>query len=100
VTIDAAALAHLAALARVALTAEERTRLLADLNDILAHIDAVLAVPANAHTRWVPPGEPTALREDAVQPSLPSSARAAIAPALRDAFIVVPRLASHEDPSA
>jgi aspartyl-tRNA(Asn)/glutamyl-tRNA(Gln) amidotransferase subunit C len=41
----------------------------------------------------------TPLRPDVGVPGVSSAALAAIAPAMRDGFFIVPRLATHEDPS-
>ncbi|MDP9268134.1 MAG: Asp-tRNA(Asn)/Glu-tRNA(Gln) amidotransferase subunit GatC [Acidobacteriota bacterium] len=66
---------HVASLANLELTAEERVRMLKDLNAVLDHIDMLNQVDTNA----VPPmafvaGDETGvtpLREDRTRPSLP-----------------------------
>jgi aspartyl-tRNA(Asn)/glutamyl-tRNA(Gln) amidotransferase subunit C len=87
---------HVAALARLAITPERTAALVAELNGILAHMDVLSKVD----TRHVAPAAGvgaggTPLREDG-GPQIPlARPREAFAPAMRDGFFVVPRLASH-----
>ena len=87
---------HVAALARVGLDAERVPALVAELNGILAHMDVLSQVD----TRNVPAvhgvgAGGTPLREDGGPPIPLARAREEVAPAMRDGFFLVPRLASH-----
>jgi aspartyl-tRNA(Asn)/glutamyl-tRNA(Gln) amidotransferase subunit C len=71
VSLDPAAIARLAELARLSLPEDERTRLASQLSNILAYVDQVQAVdvtgvPETSH----PLSQPTAWREDEPRPSL------------------------------
>lgn len=87
---------HVAALARLALDESRVPALVAELDGILGHMAALRKVD----TRTTSPaagigagGMP--LRADEGPPYRLSHPRAAFAPALRDGFFVVPRLATH-----
>lgn len=88
---------HIAALARLGVAPDRVPSLVAELNGILAHMDTLSAaktkgvVPVNAIGA---PAQP--LREDAGTPYPLERSLESFAPALRDAFILVPRLATHE----
>ena len=95
---------HIAALARLGVPPERIPSLVAELNRILEHMDVLAAVPSRPEQRvsGVSAGG-MPLRED-VGPQLPlARAREDFAPAMRDGFLLVPRLATHEaaaeDPS-
>ena len=91
---------HIAALARLGLDAERIPSLVAELNRILEHMDALRAVPSRPDQRVTgvsAGGMP--LREDAGRPIPLARTRDEFAPAMRDAFFIVPRLATHEDPA-
>ena len=97
VTIDD--VRHIAVLARLGLTDERATLLMRELNTILGHMDAL----AKVDTTGVPEavgadagGMP--LREDGGMPIPLARALDAVAPALRDGFLLVPRLSTHETP--
>ena len=84
---------HVAHLARLGLTDDERTRLEAELNHILDQY----AILAELPTDDIPPTAQTIeleniLREDVVKPSLPVEAVLANAPARDGDFIVVPAI--------
>ena len=89
---------HVAALARVALDEARIPALVAELDGILGHMAAL----RKADTRTTAPAAGvgaggTPLRADE-GPAYPlAHAREAFAPALRDGFFVVPRLATHVD---
>ena len=89
---------HIAALARLGLPSERIPSLVVELNRILEHMDVLRAVPSRPDQRVTgvsAGGMP--LREDA-GPQLPlSRPRDEFAPAMRDGFFLVPRLATHED---
>lgn len=89
---------HIAQLARVAVDADRVPELVRELNGILEHMDALRKV----NTKGV---EPTTgigdaglvLRED-VGPPIPLARPVeGFAPATRDGFLIVPRLATHTD---
>ena len=81
---------HVALLARLGLSDEERARLREQLSTILAHIDqlAELDLDAIPPTAQVIPLEPV-LREDAVRPSLTVEQVLANAPRSEGGFIKV-----------
>ena len=89
---------HIAALARLGLPSERIPSLVAELNRILEHMDVLAAVPSRPEQRVAgvsAGGMP--LREDA-GPQIPlARAREDFAPAMRDGFLLVPRLSTHED---
>ena len=89
---------HIAQLARVAVEASRVPELVRELNGILEHMDALRKV----NTKGV---EPTTgigdagltLREDAGPPIPLARPLEGFAPAMRDGFLIVPRLATHAD---
>ena len=91
--IDRKDVEHVARLTRLALTDAELERMREQLNSILAHLDTLRAVP----TEGV---EPTShavdvvnvMREDEVEPCLPSEAALASAPDPSGEFFRVPRI--------
>jgi aspartyl-tRNA(Asn)/glutamyl-tRNA(Gln) amidotransferase subunit C len=91
--IDRRTVDHVARLARLALSEQERQRFAAQLGRILeyiARLDALdlTGVPPTAHV--VP--MTNVFRPDAVTPSLPRDEVLAAAPAQADGFFVVPRV--------
>lgn len=86
---------HIAALARLGLDEERITHLVGELNGILGHMDALRVVDTSAPVPAID-ATVTPLRPDQ-GPQLPlARAREDFAPAMRDGFFLVPRLASHE----
>ncbi|MCC6928656.1 MAG: Asp-tRNA(Asn)/Glu-tRNA(Gln) amidotransferase subunit GatC [Gemmatimonadaceae bacterium] len=89
---------HIAALARLGLE-PDRTELLArELTGILAHMDVLAAVDTSGvdlHARA--DGEGMPLRDDVVGSVALTRPRESFAPATRDGFFLVPRLATHEE---
>ncbi len=92
---------HVAALARLGVPDERVPALARELSGILAHMDVL----ARARTRDAEPvagvgtgGMP--LREDGGAPYELARPREAFAPATRDGFFLVPRLATHTDAGA
>jgi aspartyl-tRNA(Asn)/glutamyl-tRNA(Gln) amidotransferase subunit C len=86
---------HVADLANLELTAQERTRLAKDLNSILEYIDRLNELD----TSNVPPmaqvaGNSTdfAMRADELRPSLPQEAALKNAPDASDGFFKVPKV--------
>lgn len=84
---------HVALLARLELTPEEKEKLTRDLNTILHHFKKLQEL----ETADVPPTSHAipmrnVFREDLVRPSLPREVILAEAPDARDGFFVVPRI--------
>ena len=95
VTIDD--VRHIAELARLGLDAQRARSLVAELNTILGHMDVL----AKVDTAGVEPtagvgASGTPLRADAGAPPALHRTPEAFAPAMRDGFFLVPRLATHE----
>lgn len=89
---------HVAALARIGLEPARVHLLAAELNSILSHMEVLAAIDTSGidlHARDDDGGMP--LRSDD-GPQLPlARPRDAFAPASREGFFLVPRLATHED---
>ena len=84
---------HVALLARLRLTPEEKTGFTEDLNVILEHFEILQRLD----TKGVPPmahamAQENVFREDVVRPSLPREELLREAPEARDEFFVVPRV--------
>lgn len=97
VTIDD--VRHIATLARLGLTDERATLLMRELNTILGHMDALSKVDTTGVPEAVgadAAGMP--LREDGGMPIPLARSLDAFAPSLRDGFLLVPRLSTHETP--
>ena len=88
---------HVADLARLGLDGARVTRLATELNGILAHMDVLNAVSTEGVDAVIGVGTGgMPLRED-VGPQYPLERdRDAFAPEMRDGFLVVPRLSTHE----
>jgi len=89
---------HVAELARLAVPPERLDPLVAELNGILAHMDVL----SNVDTREVElaefaPTSSTPTRKDSSGPIPLRSPLTSFAVSMKDGFILVPRLASHED---
>jgi aspartyl-tRNA(Asn)/glutamyl-tRNA(Gln) amidotransferase subunit C len=89
---------HIAELARLGVDGARADALTKELSAILAHMEVLSAVD----TASVPPaagvrGEGTPLRPDVGVPPLMVGTLESFAPAMRDGFFIVPRLATHED---
>ena len=88
---------HVAALARLSVPESQLAALVAQLNGILVHMDALALV----NTKDVPATQGVGdaampLRMD-IGPPIPMNAPLdAFAPSVRDGFLLVPRLATHE----
>ena len=87
---------HVAQLARLAIDEARLPGVVAELNGILQHIDALqqATIPTDFGEQTVA-GMP--LRADDAPPVVLQRAREAFAPATRDGFFLVPRLATHGD---
>ena len=93
VTIDE--VRHVARLARLGIPESELTGYVQQLNGILAHMDAL----QRAKTEGVTVGDDAgmALREDRVGSVKVERPLADFAPLTRGGFLLVPRLATHDD---
>src|SRR5689334_25108300 len=96
-SIDRATVEHVATLARLALTADERERLRDQMSAILGHINVIAeadtsAVPATAHILPID----TVMRDDEPHPWPDSQALVDRAPAHQDAYIRVRAVLDHE----
>jgi len=92
---------HIASLARLGLDVERAQSLVAELNTILEHMEALSRVDtggiepvAGIGAAGVP------LHLDAGPPIPMARERETFAPSMRDGFFLVPRLSTHEDPEA
>ncbi len=98
VSVTEAEIRHVAALARLGLDAEQIPTIAAELNGILAHMESLSKV--NTATLSAVTGVGTAgtpLRVDGGNQIPLARPREAFAPAMRDGFLIVPRLATHDD---
>jgi aspartyl-tRNA(Asn)/glutamyl-tRNA(Gln) amidotransferase subunit C len=91
---------HIAQLARLGVDAERAESLTRELSSILAHMEVLSQVDTAgvAPAAGVGTGG-TPLRPDVGVPSGMSGTLESFAPAMRDGFFIVPRLATHEDPA-
>ena len=91
---------HIAELARLGIDAARADALTKELSAILSHMEVLSQVDTAAvsNTARVGAGG-TPLRPDVGVPGVSPAALASIAPAMRDGFFIVPRLATHEDSS-
>lgn len=90
---------HVARLARVGLDDARVPLLVAELNGILAHMDVLQQVDISA-VPLTPPDAAAPLRDDDLPSDPLTRSRESIAPAARDGFFLVPRLATHESLAA
>jgi aspartyl-tRNA(Asn)/glutamyl-tRNA(Gln) amidotransferase subunit C len=92
---------HIASLARLGVDDARLPALAAELNGILGHMDVLQRVDVSG----VPPEYEVGVSamplraDDGAQYPL-AVPRESFAPAMRDGFFLVPRLATHEDPEA
>lgn len=88
----------IAALARLSLADTAVGTLTAELNGILAHMDVLQQVDTSAVVPTAGIGADGApLRGDAVSPAPMRATAASLTAESRDGFILVPRLATHEE---
>jgi len=98
VSVTDAEVRHVAALARLGLDAGQLPTIAAELNGILAHMEVLSKVDTSALGAVTGVGTAgTPLRVDGGNPIPLARPREAFAPAMRDGFLIVPRLATHED---
>jgi aspartyl-tRNA(Asn)/glutamyl-tRNA(Gln) amidotransferase subunit C len=89
---------HVAELARLAVEEARLDHLVSELNGILAHMDVLSQVDtADTERTILAPTVSTPLRTDSSGPIPLLAPKETFAPAMRDGFFIVPRLASHED---
>ena len=92
---------HVAALARLGLSADRANALVAELNTILGHMDVLSKVDTSGLEEVVGVGAAgLPLRPDAGPPIPLVRALDTMAPRTQDGFFLVPRLSTHEDPEA
>ena len=91
---------HVAELARLAVDEKRLDHLVTELNGILGHMDALAQVDTKGiELAAFAPTQSTPVRADSSGPLTMVAPLASFAPAVKDGFIIVPRLASHEDSS-
>ena len=89
---------HVATLARLGLDPERIPTIAAELNGILAHMDVLSRVDTSSVGPITGIGAAgTPLRVDGGNQIPLARPREAFAPAMREGFLLVPRLATHED---
>ncbi len=86
---------HVATLARLGLDDARIPSLVAELNGILGHMDVLQAVALSPETSDEASPRPMPLRADVPGAVALDRAREAFAPAMRDGFFLVPRVATH-----
>lgn len=93
---------HIAELARLGVSPERLDDLVSELNGILTHMEVLAQVDTDHNEEDLSPsGRPptcTPLRSDSSGPIPMLLPLESFAPSTRDGFIIVPRLASHDDP--
>lgn len=90
---------HVAALARLELTAERASTLVNELNEILGHMDALTAIDTGGVQEAVGIGaRGLPVRSDSSGSVPLAKPLDAFAPSMRDGYLLVPRLATHETP--
>jgi aspartyl-tRNA(Asn)/glutamyl-tRNA(Gln) amidotransferase subunit C len=95
VTIDD--VRHVAALARLGLSDERAAALVQEMNTILGHMDALSAVDTTGVEASAGVGAGgLPVRPDQGPPVPLARSLDAIAPSVRDGFILVPRLSTHD----
>lgn len=89
---------HVAELARLAVDDSRLDHLVGELNNILAHMDALVQVDTReVELAGSAAADSTPLRPDSSSPLRMVTPLQSIAPSYRDGFILVHRLATHED---
>lgn len=89
---------HIADLARLAVDQSRADALTAELSAILAHMEVLSQVDTTSVSPTAGVGSGgTPLRPDARSAPLMEGTLGSFAPAMRDGFFIVPRLATHED---
>ena len=97
VTIDD--VRHIASLARLGLTDGRAAAIVSELNTILAHMDELAKVDTAGVQEAIGVGaEGLPVRKDSGPPFPLARSLDAFAPSVRDGFLLVPRLSTHESP--
>jgi len=97
VTIDD--VRHVATLARLGLSDERAAAIVGELNTILGHMDELAKVDTAGVEEAIGVGaEGLPVREDKGPPFPLARSLDAFAPSVRDGFLLVPRLSTHESP--
>lgn len=91
---------HIAALARLAIPEAHVPELVQQLNGILGHMDVLQGADTSGVGAIARTTTPLPLRTDSGPPIPLLAPRESFAPAMRDGFFTVPRLATHEDEDA
>jgi len=90
---------HIATLARLGLTDDRAAAIVAELNTILAHMDELAKVDTAGVEEAIGVGaEGLPVRDDKGPPFPLARSLDAFAPSVRDGFLLVPRLSTHESP--
>lgn len=96
--VTEAEIKKIADLARLSLAAGDVPAMTAQLNSILAHMDVLTSVDTSSVEPIAGIGADGApLRGDSVSPHPMTVTAPVLAPQSRDGFILVPRLATHEE---
>jgi aspartyl-tRNA(Asn)/glutamyl-tRNA(Gln) amidotransferase subunit C len=90
-------LRHIARLARLGLDPARVPALVGELNRILEHMDVLAQVDVSGVDPDARPVTSAPLRDDVVAPLPFAHPRESFAPAMREGFFLVPRLATHAD---
>lgn len=98
--IDEREVRHVAALARLGLDEARVPALATELDGILRHMDVLQRVDVGAAHDTAAPPAGMALRDDAGPGDPLARPPEAFAPQAYDGFLLVPRLATHEDAEA
>jgi aspartyl-tRNA(Asn)/glutamyl-tRNA(Gln) amidotransferase subunit C len=95
VTIDD--VRHIASLARLGLTDSRAAAIVTELNTILAHMDELAKVDTTGVQEAIGVGaEGLPVRKDSGPPFRLARSLDSFAPSVRDGFLLVPRLSTHE----
>ena len=100
-SISLAEVRNIASLARLGITDERARAIAVELNGILAHMQVLTEVDTSSvgpDNLWSAGKMP--LRRDEGPPIALARAPNDFAPAIREGFFLVPRLATHEDPGS
>ncbi|MGH7650578.1 MAG: Asp-tRNA(Asn)/Glu-tRNA(Gln) amidotransferase subunit GatC [Gemmatimonadaceae bacterium] len=88
---------HIADLARLGVDSEHAEALTRELSAILSHMEVLSKIDTSGVAVAADSDTGTPLRPDTTVPCGIAGVLGAIAPAMRDGFFIVPRLATHED---
>jgi aspartyl-tRNA(Asn)/glutamyl-tRNA(Gln) amidotransferase subunit C len=98
VSVTRADVLHIAELARLGVDGARADALTSELSAILSHMEVLSQVDTSGVTMTASSGATgTPLRPDVGVTPLMTTTIGSIAPAMRDGFFLVPRLATHED---